>query len=253
MKNILFTLLLCALVMFANAQLSINKTDQKGLKQGKWVSNYPDGKLKYEGFFENGKPAGEWKRYHENGKTKAILTYRPNSERAFAILFDEDGKQYAKGIFEGTLRDSTWNFYDGDKVVLIENYANGKKSGKSLGFDADGKILWEKEMKNDTLNGNSIEFYPGGSKRNEIRYAAGKKSGPALFFDEKGIKTMEGNFKDDLSDGTWQVFDNDGKPKYHIQYEKGEILNGSSIDSLQRNEFKQYDKVKGKIPEPKVP
>jgi antitoxin component YwqK of YwqJK toxin-antitoxin module len=253
MKNIVCSFLLCALAFFASGQVTVNKTDAKGLKQGKWVSKYPDGKLKYEGYFENDKPAGEWKRFHENGKTKAIMTYRPHSDRVSAILFDDEGKKYARGVFEGTQRDSTWNFYNGDKVVLIENYANGKKSGKSTGFDADGKILWEKEMKNDSLNGTAIEYYPGGTKRNEILYASGKKSGPATFFDEQGLKTTDGYFKDDLSDGNWKVYDSNGKLKYQIQYQKGEILNGSSLDSLQRNEFKQYDKAKGKIPEPKVP
>jgi antitoxin component YwqK of YwqJK toxin-antitoxin module len=63
---------------------------------------------------------------------------------------------------------------------------------------------------------------------------------------------MEGNYKDDLSDGDWIIFDKDGKIKYQIKYDKGNILNSGALDSLQINEFKKYDKLKGKIPEPKI-
>jgi len=79
------------------------------MKQGKWIGKYPDGTLKYEGKFFNDKPVGEWKRYHENGKLKAQMSYYQNSGRAFTSLFDTDGKLYsgfiaksADKIFEST-------------------------------------------------------------------------------------------------------------------------------------------------------
>lgn len=252
MKSLFLLLALCTFSFFSLSQGTVNKTDSKGQKQGKWVSKYPGGSLKYEGYFIENKPAGEWKRYHENGKIKALMTYRTNSERVFATLFDEEGKLYAKGVFEGTLRDSTWNFYSGELLVSVENYHLGKKEGKAIGFDQNGKKIWERELKNDLPDGNEVQFDPSGIKRKEIFYKEGKKSGPALFYDESGIKSMEGSYLDDLSDGAWKVFDKNGKLQYQITYDKGEIVNQGTLDTLQINAFKQYDKIKGKIPEPKV-
>jgi hypothetical protein len=63
---------------------------------------------------------------------------------------------------------------------------------------------------------------------------------------------MEGSYMDDLSDGTWKMFGQGGELKYQIIYEKGEILNSGDLDSMQINQFKQYDNVRGKIPEPQV-
>ncbi len=252
MKNIYLLLVFSVVSLFSFSQEAVNKTDSRGMKQGKWVGRYPGGSLKYEGSFANDKPVGEWKRFHENGKTKAVMTYRGNSDRAFASLFDEEGRLYAKGVFEGTLRDSIWNFYSGEQLVQTETYLLGKKEGKSQGFDQHGTVLWEKMWKNDLLEGKSIEYYPTGIKRNEISYLGGIKSGPALFYDQNGSKSMEGAYKDDLSDGEWKVFDNNGKLKYQIHYDKGNILNGGAIDSLQLNEFKQYDRARGKIAEPKL-
>jgi antitoxin component YwqK of YwqJK toxin-antitoxin module len=252
MKSLLLFLVFFSITCLSFSQEAVNKTDSKGFKQGKWVSRYPNGTLKYEGVFVANKPVGEWKRYHENGKIKAQMSYRPNSDRVFASLFDEEGKLYAKGVFEGTLRDSIWNFYSGELIVLTENYHLGMKMGKATGYDQKGKVIWEKAWKSDLLDGKSIEYYPTGTIRNEINYVAGKKNGLALFYDENGLIAMEGNYKEDMSDGDWKVYDKEGKIKYQIKYNKGEILSGGASDSLQLKEFKKYDRIKGKIPEPKL-
>ncbi len=252
MKSLVLFIVFCSIACLSFSQGTVNQTDAKGLKQGKWVSRYPNGTLRYEGTFSNNKPVGEWKRYHENGKTKALMNYRPNSEGVFASLFDEEGKLYAKGLFEGALRDSTWNFFNGDLIVQTEDYHLGKKEGKSTGFDQNGKVIWEKEWKNNLPDGKSVEYYPGGLPKSEINYVAGKKNGPARFYNESGAKAMEGSYLDDLSDGVWKIFDQEGKLKYQITYNKGEILNSGALDTLQLKEFKKYEQVKGKIPEPKL-
>ena len=50
----------------------------------------------------------------------------------------------------------------------------------------------------------------------------------------------------------WKVFGQDGKAAISNQIRIGEIVNKGTMDTLQINTFKQYDKIKGKIPEPKV-
>ena len=242
----------CLLTVSLFSQEAVNKTAGNGMKEGKWVSRYPDGTLKYEGTFLHNKPIGDWKRYHENGKVKALMNYRPGSEKVFASLFDDEGKLYAKGVFEGTLRDSIWNFYSGEQLVQTENYHHGKKEGKASGYNEKGTMIWEKVWKNDLLDGWMTEYYADGVKRSEITYLEGKRSGPAIFYRENGLKSMEGSFTDDLSDGTWKVFDLDGKLTYQIKYKRGEILDGGKLDTLQLNEFKQFDKARGKIPEPRM-
>ncbi len=252
MKKFVFAIAVFVIPFYTFSQEKLNRTDAAGMKTGKWVSRYPKGTLRYEGSFDKDRPVGEWKRYHENGKVKALMNHRPNSERIFASLFDEDGKLYAKGVFEGSLRDSIWHFYADNLLLMTENYHLGKKEGKSVGYYKDGKVMWEKSWKEDLSEGNAIEFDPNGIRRREIFYQGDKKNGPAMFYDETGVKTMEGGYKDDLSDGIWKIFENDGKLKYQITYEMGEIQDNGTLDTIQINEFKKYDRVKGKIPEPKV-
>lgn len=250
MKNIGLLIVFFLVHAISFSQETLNKTDSKGMKQGKWVSKYPSGTLKYEGKFDRNKPVGEWKRYHENGQVKALMSYRLKSDKVFALLFDEEGILYAKGVFDGTLRDSTWNFYKGDLVVRTENYHMGKKEGKATMYDKDGKVISVKEWKNDLPDGISLEYYPSGKKRSEVSFVEGKRNGKALFYDENGLKSMEGSYLDDLSDGDWNLYGNDGKLMYQIKYAKGDIINKGELDSLQIKASKQIDKARGKIPEP---
>jgi len=250
MKSIGLLILFCLVHAISFSQETLNKTDSKGMKEGRWVGKYPSGTLKYEGKFDRNKPVGKWKRYHENGKVKALMSYRLNSDRVFALLFDEEGILYAKGVFDGTLRDSTWNFSKGDLVVRTENYHMGKKEGKATTYDKDGKVISVKEWKNDLPDGISLEYYPSGKKRSEVSFVGGKRNGKALFYDENGLKSMEGSYLDDLSDGGWNLYGKDGKFLYQIKYAKGDIVNKGELDSLQIKASKQIDKARGKIPEP---
>ena len=180
------------------------------------------------------------------------MFYRPNSDRVSASLFDDKGTLYAKGVFEGNLRDSTWQFFKGEKLILIENYKRGKRDGKSTGYDRNGKVNSEKEWKNDSPDGRCVDYYPGGTKRSVVAYQEGKRNGPAMFYDESGVVSMDGKYAGDLSDGDWNVYDKEGKLKYVIKYNKGEIINKDTLDSMQLEEFTKYEKARGQIPEPKV-
>lgn len=252
MKKFAFAIAVLVLPFCSFPQEKLNRTDAAGMKTGKWISRYPNGMLRYEGSFDKDKPVGSWKRYHENGKVKALMNHRLNSERVFASLFDAEGKLYAKGVFDGAIRDSTWNFYSGEKLVMTENYRLGKKDGKAIGYFENGAIKYEKSWKEDLTSGNFVEYDPSGIKRREIYYENDKKNGPASFYDENGTKTMEGEYRDDLSEGTWKMLDKEGQLKYQIKYSKGEILDKGALDAQQMKEFKQYDQLKGKIPEPKA-
>ena len=69
MRIILILLLLLPLITLSQ----INQTDSTGKRQGLWKKQFPGGNLIYEGNFKDGKPVGEWKRYHENGQVKALI------------------------------------------------------------------------------------------------------------------------------------------------------------------------------------
>ncbi len=251
MKKLIF--LFPAIALFFNllfAQESINQIDAKGYKQGKWIGKFANGTVRYEGSFTDNKPMGEWKRFHENGKIKARINHISDTDKSVAELFDSDGIRYAKGNYKGTAKDSTWNYYNNIRLVGKENYSEGMKNGRSLTFFENGVPATESNWTNNLLNGVSRIFYPSGSKMNEIMYTNGKRHGLNLIYYESGQIQIKGQYINDLSEGIWKFFDANAKIKYELRYNSGILLNPEIVDSIELNEFKAFDRAKGRLKDP---
>lgn len=250
MKKLIFLFLVIVSFSSLFAQSSINLTDANGYKQGKWIGKYTNGTVRYEGSFADDKPVGEWKRFHENGKIKAHLFHIPNTDKATAELFDSNGVRYAKGNFKGTAKDSTWNYYNNTQLVGQENFSDGTKNGRSLTFFENGNPATESNWANGLLNGVSRSFYSSGKKKTETLFQQGKRQGLSLVYYESGQNQITGQYTNDQSDGTWKFLDENGKVKYELKYKVGVLLNPEVIDSIQANEFKAFDRAKGKLKDP---
>ena len=249
-KQLILLLLVIVPFTYLCAQEMINQTDASGKKQGHWIGKYTNGTIRYDGSFINDQPIGEWKRYHENGKIKAQLRHFPNSDKASAELFDINGVRYAKGIYMGTAKDSTWNYYNNTRLVGQENYTNGSKNGRSLTFFEDGTPATESNWVNGLQNGISRSFYSSGKKKTETMFQQGKRQGLSQIYYESGQSQISGQYSNDLSDGAWKFMDENGKVKYELKYKAGVLLNPEVIDRIQADEFKAFDRAKGKLKDP---
>jgi antitoxin component YwqK of YwqJK toxin-antitoxin module len=145
---------------FVNAQ-SGNVTSD-----GKTVFYYENGNISSEGWMRDGKPDGFWKTYYENGILKS------------------EGKR------SEFLLDSTWNFYD-DKgnISLIINYLNGKKNGKRIQYQQDGRI--EEYFVNDVKQGLTKYYYASGKLKKTIPFDNGLENGIAYVFDENDGRIIQ--------------------------------------------------------------
>ena len=97
----LFSFLLSAITLFSFSQTGdeINQSNPKGLKVGKWIKKYQNGKIQYEGTFNEGIPTGEFRRYSEKGKLEPTLLYTNKGKTAAAHLYRENGKILASGLY----------------------------------------------------------------------------------------------------------------------------------------------------------
>lgn len=250
MKSLLLLILILSFGLYSPAQFLNNQIDAKHMKQGKWNSSYPNGKMKYEGYFKDDKPVGTWKRYHENGKIKAILIYRDNSDEVFAELYDPDGFLFSKGNFIGKDKDSTWTFYNQSKIVAKESYRKGVRNGKSDLYNSDGKILTETPWVNGKVNGVIRDYYPNGSLKSETVYRDGKRQGDCRVYFPNGITQIEGKYDNDLYDGEWTFYKDKDVVKLKMEYKKGVLQNSGKYDSLEMTEFRMLEQMRGKIKDP---
>ncbi|MDP3432994.1 MAG: hypothetical protein Q8T04_08535, partial [Bacteroidota bacterium] len=149
-------LIVCIILLFAGsivAQNSVNQIDPQGRKQGFWTKKDADGKLSYQGTFKNDQPVGEMKRFHPNGKLKAVLNFIEGSELSDASLYDESGNLIAQGKYIGQMKTGEWSYFKDAKIVSAESFLNGQKNGISKKYYTTGELMEESNWKDDKRHG----------------------------------------------------------------------------------------------------
>lgn len=228
----------------------INQADTNGLRQGKWQKSYPNGRLMYEGFFKDGKPAGEWIRYHEGGQVKAKISYAENSDSAFAQLFDVWGKKIAEGAYLEEKREGKWVFFSDKVKVAEENYSNGLKHGISQTFYTSGEILEEAEWKNGVQEGNYSVFFKNGKPYMQCKFSDGKRNGLCLSYFQNGRVEMEAFYKNNLRHGEWKFNSEQGEHLYTLVYEGGQLLNPEVRDSIDNIQIMDLESGRHSLSDP---
>lgn len=194
--------ILCSLLtlLISNISLSQNVTDEKGLKQGKWVKSYNYGGVRYEGMFQDNKPIGEFKYYYKNGSLKAKTIYSASGDSAATKSFHKNGKTMAKGMYFKQQKVGKWLYYS----------------------DIDGVLISEENYNSGQLHGKAIIFYPESGKPAEIlEYNEGKREGPLRKFFPEGSIMTEGTFINDSLDGKFNLYWPDGKIQVSGAYSHG--------------------------------
>jgi antitoxin component YwqK of YwqJK toxin-antitoxin module len=245
-KIILFIILISPLTILSQ----VNRIDSGGLRQGKWQKKYPDGGLIYEGEFKDGKPVGEWTRYHETGQVKAKIRYSDNSDSAYVRLFDKRSSKIAEGYYINEKKTGKWTYYSNGKVISEENFLNGEKDGLSRNFYTSGEILDETEWRNGKKEGKYQAYFKGGKPYMQCKFSNDKRNGLCLTRFRNGRVEMEAYYLDNLRDGEWNFYDEKGDLLYTLKYEKGKILNKDLRDSIDNLEMQQLEKNRRAIPDP---
>jgi antitoxin component YwqK of YwqJK toxin-antitoxin module len=177
---------------------------EDGNKDGPWKEFYPDGDIKSEGNYDNGKQTGGWKYYHPNGKT------------------EQEGKYNKQGKPEGR-----WKWYfDSGQLLKDESYHNGQRDGLSTTYDEAGIIVEDGEYVNGNEEGPWFEQI--GDAYIKGTYRDGLRNGMWYYYylDLNGEKRdslcyFKGNFVKDNPDGKHVYFWDNGKVKDEGLYVMG--------------------------------
>jgi antitoxin component YwqK of YwqJK toxin-antitoxin module len=78
----------------------------------------------------------------------------------------------------------------------------------------------------------------------------GKRQGESRIYTESGEIQIEGMYDNDQFAGNWKFYSTDGRLKFQLKYKDGILQDAQVLDSLQLNEFKAFDRAKGKIKDP---
>ena len=138
MRNII---ILISLIISFNLRSQISEVDKEELKQGQWKDFYDDGSIKYNGQFINGVEQGLWKFYYQSGELKATKEFFHNGTAAATHIYYKNGNIRASGLYVNKKKDSTWNYFNGDSVLILsEQYKQGQLHGLRKTYYETGEI-----------------------------------------------------------------------------------------------------------------
>lgn len=229
MKKFIVLSLLALATLYVSAQVEYK------------VTKYPNGNVKMEGAFENGKPVGEVKRYHENGVLQGIQRFAADGSSK-AEIYAGDGTLSARGKYVGHNKEGLWHYYaSSGYTFMMENYENGVRQGETLVFSADSVVLERMFYVDGLLNGERISYYPYGNVMTKYTYEMGVLNGLYQFFFESGSIGEEGMYLNGKKDGIWKIYDVESPEVQEIIYVEGEIENKSEIDAKLQEKLDSYD------------
>jgi antitoxin component YwqK of YwqJK toxin-antitoxin module len=212
MKKYVFLLLLNFLAISVLFAQPGNKTDSLGRKQGFW-KKYKGDTLVYQGQFRNDIPFGDFIYYFVDGKVKSNVKYSENGLIANTIIFHNNGKKMAEGMYHEKKKDSTWTYFDKTEMrIFDEFYENGIKSGVWHNYYNDGKIKESITYKNDKKNGVWMIFYTDSILKAKALYVDNEYDGLFQTFHLNGKLYKSGKFDKGLKQGVWLFYTEAGIP-----------------------------------------
>ena len=226
-----------------------NQLDAQGRKTGHWRVEYPDGDVRYEATFVEGRPVGEMVRYYENGQVQARMHFDSAADRSYTRLYYQNGKPAAEGWFVNREKDSVWTYYsEFDGTVRIrEPYTGGKLQGKVESYFPSGEVSEEVAWKNHQKEGDWKQYYSDGALRLESGYKENQLEGPYRVYYPDSTLKVHGTFKENKSQGTWEFFDESGNMLYAIEYEQGRPVDQEQFQQMMQDSLLRFQDIQDSL------
>lgn len=239
-----FTLLLSAIQL--NAQQ--NQIDDQGRKQGKWVK-YKDGVKFYEGSFKDDKPIGEFKRYFKSGRLSSKSVFDEEGKKCYAEFYYDKRKNptKAKGIYIDQQKDSLWQYYNNDGVLVNEEfYQLGIAHGIWKLYNYFGALVKETPYNKGQIDGEQKEYFETGELKRMMTFQQDSLHGDFLVNFPDESPRIKGQFNKGMQDEEWYYFNVDGSLEFIEHYELGSMIKRVDEKGLPYEVQQEVDTVKMK-------
>jgi antitoxin component YwqK of YwqJK toxin-antitoxin module len=210
-----------------------NVTDAAGLKQGRWIRVYPDGKLYYSGSFQDGRPVGHFTFFRESGRVLSEVEHDSENNIAKAILYREDGTPSHQGQYrtlkvdgEWTQRKTgVWEALDKQgRIRLKEHYLDDQLDGPQQTFHSSGQLLEEGQFNQGRKTGLWKAYDRSGNPRSVEMWLEGERHGEAKVMQDGGALLSKGTYAQGIPIGAWTTYNPNGKERARITYEEGRMV-----------------------------
>lgn len=83
---------------------------------GSYVDKYPNGIVKFSGYFRFGERHGQWMSFHPNGLAWSELHFDKGLRHGPNLVYFMNGQLRYTGFYKNDLKDSVWCYYDSTGV-----------------------------------------------------------------------------------------------------------------------------------------
>jgi antitoxin component YwqK of YwqJK toxin-antitoxin module len=220
----------------------VNRLDDQGRKTGKWMTFWPNGRVRREGPFERGLEEGVFKYFSRNGDLERTETYKRGE-----IVEDAP---------EAVVLDLRKTFHSNGEVSRVGPWRENDPMGTHRFFDEEGHLVEVKVFREGVLNasgtldslgrrtGQWTLYWNDGTPKAEGGYENGKREGSWRFLRLSGSVEQEGEYRQGEWHGRWRWYHLNGAvhrdEKYRKGRENGEFMELSSTgDTLARGEYER--------------
>ncbi len=103
------------------------KEPSDSMYTGNIEDKYPNGVVKYKGFYRFGKRHGEWLYFYPNGNLWSECKYNRGKMNGKTNTYHPNGKLFYSGFYKDDKKDSIWIYYDSTgKQLYKELYKENK-------------------------------------------------------------------------------------------------------------------------------
>ncbi|MFO7862831.1 MAG: toxin-antitoxin system YwqK family antitoxin [Salinivirgaceae bacterium] len=259
MRTIIFCAIVFGITLGAHSQnvgqegndTLLNYKDINGMKQGRWEQKYYNGNPKYEGYFVDDQPKGEFLRYDSKGYLKTKQFFFGDSLACRTVMFYRNGDTLSHGWHYNKKKDSIWHYYNEEgQLLMIESFDKGVYHGDFIYYYKDGTPWQEITYKNGEKDGTWKRFYPNGNALFEAIYVDGMRQDTFKTFYENGKPEIIVPYVDDLKHGKYLLYDEKGNLLEERNYTHGVADNQDELDKKETKEIEELLKNRGKFTEP---
>ena len=193
---------------------------------------YPNGRIKREASFRNGRREGTWREFDENGNVINSQIYQKGrlvqsgvmetdgTRRGEWVELYPDSTLKSKGLFINGKRSGEWKFfYPGEVLEQVGNYKDGMLDGTWTWYFENGKLQKQEDFFENQPEGKYVEYDESGNLIATGSYFEGMKTGK--WKEQFGGVVSEGEYRNDRQVGEWVSYYSDGKVAFKGSFKSG--------------------------------
>jgi len=152
---------------------TINRVNEEGELEGKWLRKYGDGSFMCTGNYSNGAKDGYWERKFPNGNWEYQLNFKDGEMHGTGKLYYENGQLRKEATYEsGGEQGEVISYREDGTIEEKQWYINGIKGGKCELYNAEGELEARGAYAYNRRNGVWV-FYKDGVETMQLEYDNG--------------------------------------------------------------------------------